>query len=63
MKILITGHRGFVGRHFWRRLETQHELYGVDIVEGNDARDFFRSDNTSFDLVIRPLPKIPVLLE
>lgn len=52
MKILITGHRGFVGRHFWRRLETQHELYGVDIVEGNDARDFFRSDNTSFDLVI-----------
>lgn len=53
MKILITGHRGFVGQQFWRVLDDQnHDLTGIDIVEGNDARDFFRKDETRFDLVI-----------
>ena len=53
MKILITGDAGFVGRHFRRKFEAQgHEIVGVDIVNGVDARDFFRTDNTYFDRVI-----------
>lgn len=51
MKILITGHRGFVGRQFLRTLDG-HDITGVDIKEGNDARHFFAQDNTKFDLVI-----------
>ncbi len=51
MKILITGHRGFVGRHFVEKYK-EHEITGIDIVEGNDARDFFKKDETRFDLVI-----------
>lgn len=39
MKILITGNRGFVGRHFAHALR-DHNLTGVDIVDGSDARDF-----------------------
>lgn len=50
--ILITGHRGFVGRHFWKRLENDHYLTGVDIVDGLDARQFFKANDTHFDLVI-----------
>lgn len=54
-KVLITGHKGFVGRHFVRKLEAQGwDITGVDIVSENpvDARDFFRKDNTHYDLVV-----------
>lgn len=55
MKALITGHKGFVGRHFVRKLEAQGwDITGVDIVSENpvDARDFFRKDDTHYDLVV-----------
>jgi nucleoside-diphosphate-sugar epimerase len=53
VKILITGHRGFVGTEFWRKLDTpDNDLTGIDIVEGNDARTFFRENDTHFDMVI-----------
>lgn len=54
-KALITGHKGFVGRHFVRKLESQGwDIRGVDIVSEHpeDARDFFRKDNTHYDLVV-----------
>ena len=51
MKILITGHKGFVGKHFVEKYKS-HEIVGVDIAEGNDARDFFKTNNDKFDLVI-----------
>ena len=34
MKILITGHKGFVGRHLTAALKTEHEVTGFDC--GND---------------------------
>jgi nucleoside-diphosphate-sugar epimerase len=53
MKILITGDAGFVGRAFCRKFEAEgHDIVGVDIVNGMDARDFFRVDNRHFDKVI-----------
>ena len=53
MKILITGQRGFVGREFWKRFDAPwNDLTGIDIVEGNDARDFFRKNDEKYDLVI-----------
>lgn len=51
MKILITGYAGFVGGYFTKRLEN-HDLTLIDIVDGNDAAEFFRKDDTRFDLVI-----------
>ena len=51
MKILITGNRGFVGRHFTFAL-LDHNVTYVDIKDGIDARDFFRRDDTYFDLLI-----------
>ena len=51
MKILITGNRGFVGRHFTYAL-LDHNVTYVDIKDGVDARDFFRRDDTYFDLLI-----------
>jgi len=53
MKILITGDAGFVGRAFHRALEKQnHEIIGIDLVNGKEVRHFFATDNTQFDVVI-----------
>jgi len=51
MKVLITGHKGFCGRHFVKALK-KHDITGVDIKEGNDCRDFFKANKRKFDLVI-----------
>ena len=53
MKILITGDAGFVGRAFHRALDDKgHDITGIDIVNGIDCRDFFKKDDTRFDVVI-----------
>ena len=52
MKILITGHRGFVGRAFLKFLGDDHDIVGIDIKEGHDCRDFFKVSTTRFDLII-----------
>jgi nucleoside-diphosphate-sugar epimerase len=51
MKILITGHRGFVGKYFVNKYK-EHDITGVDIVDGNDVRDFFKINREHYDLVI-----------
>lgn len=51
MKILITGHKGFVGNYFIEKYQ-EHDIVGIDIKQGNDARDFFKVNDTKFDLVI-----------
>jgi nucleoside-diphosphate-sugar epimerase len=53
MKVLITGHQGFVGRHFQKLLESEgHEVIGWDIKSGVDCRDMFKKDKTVYDVVI-----------
>ena len=51
MKILITGHKGFVGKYFIKKYKN-HDITGIDILDGNDCRDFFKTNNNKFDLVI-----------
>ena len=52
MKILITGHKGFVGKYFMRKY-AEHDIVGVDLKDGHDCRDFFKQNpDTKFDLVI-----------
>jgi nucleoside-diphosphate-sugar epimerase len=51
MKILITGNAGFVGGYFHKALNG-HDITGVDIKNGIDARKFFATDETHFDLVV-----------
>lgn len=50
--ILITGSEGFVGRAFLNSPYLNGDIRCVDIQSGEDARDFFRQDETHFDLVI-----------
>jgi nucleoside-diphosphate-sugar epimerase len=52
MKILITGHLGFVGRSFLNHFNDRHDITGIDLKEGNDCRDFFKESTQKFDLII-----------
>jgi nucleoside-diphosphate-sugar epimerase len=52
MKILITGHMGFVGRSFLQYFDDKHDITGIDLKEGNDCRDFFKHSTQRFDLII-----------
>ena len=52
MRILITGHLGFVGRAFSKYFKGEHEILGIDLKEGNDCRDYFKHSTQVFDLVI-----------
>jgi nucleoside-diphosphate-sugar epimerase len=52
MKILITGHLGFVGRSFLRYFGDKHKITGVDLKDGNDCREFFKESTQKFDLII-----------
>jgi nucleoside-diphosphate-sugar epimerase len=51
MKILITGHKGFVGKYFCNYYK-DHDITGIDTIDGNDARDFFKNNEEHYDLVI-----------
>ena len=51
MKILITGSHGFVGRYFINKLQ-QNNLTLIDTKAGIDCRDFFKKDDSQYDLVI-----------
>lgn len=54
MKALVTGDRGFIGRHFVEYLKSlEWEVYGIDIIEGHDVIDYFKYNvDEQFDLVI-----------
>jgi nucleoside-diphosphate-sugar epimerase len=53
MKILITGHKGFVGQQYIKHFTKQeHDITGIDIKDGNDCRDFFKTCNIQFDLIV-----------
>jgi len=63
MNILITGHKGFIGRHFWKKFSEEggHILVGIDLKgctiddkesEGMDCRDYFKVAVNPYDLII-----------
>lgn len=45
MKVLITGHKGFVGRYFVEKLSYE-SITGIDIKDGIDCRDFFKKEDS-----------------
>jgi nucleoside-diphosphate-sugar epimerase len=53
MRVLLSGHRGFVGRHLHAAMDARGwDVTGIDVTDGVDALDFFRTDDTRFDLAI-----------
>lgn len=53
MRVLLTGHRGFVGRHLHAAMDARGwDVTGIDLADGQDALDFFRTDEQCWDLAV-----------
>lgn len=50
MRILLTGHKGFIGNRLFEQLKQNHKVYGIDLADGNDINTC--SLDYSVDLVI-----------
>jgi len=51
MKILITGHKGFIGSRLFQELSLQHEVIGIDKQDDNDLL-YCELPNYDFNLII-----------
>ena len=59
MKILVTGHKGYIGSHIYKTLEDKgHEVHGIDIKDGDDILHCL--PNEAFDYVfhLAALPRV-----
>ncbi len=45
MKIVLTGHRGFIGQHYLEYIKDKHEVYTYDIADGQDLKEKSVVDN------------------
>lgn len=53
MRVLLSGHCGFVGRHLHAAMDARGwHVTGIDLADGADALDFFRTDDQRFDLAV-----------
>ncbi len=50
MKIMLTGHKGFIGSALLERLRKNNQVIGFDLVDGDDLLDV--EFNEEFDLII-----------
>ena len=40
-RVLVTGHRGFIGGYLYKKLiDLGYEVYGFDVVDGDDLLNF-----------------------
>lgn len=64
MKILITGHKGYIGRHLFRALDNGINIvHGIDLKDGNDI--LHNLPDSSYDVVFHmaALPRVQFSVE
>jgi nucleoside-diphosphate-sugar epimerase len=60
VRALVTGSAGFVGRHMLDALDRQGwSTAGIDITDGYDALDYFRTSRARWDLVVHAAASAP----
>lgn len=64
-KILITGHRGYIGSHLFEKLrqDSKYDVFGIDLKDGNDILHCLPEEN--FDCVFHfaALPRVEYSVE
>ena len=54
LKVMVTGHRGYIGSRFVEAMKDKYGIIGYDIVEGNDILDYenLKSKMKGIDVVV-----------
>ena len=59
MKILVTGHKGYIGSHLFQTLETmEHELVGVDLKDGEDVLHCLPNEEFDYVFHLAACPRV-----
>lgn len=59
MKILVTGHKGYIGNHIFNNLTSLgHEVLGLDIKEGNDILHCLPNEKFDYVFHLAALPRV-----
>ncbi len=65
MKILVTGHKGYIGSHLYDRLKSQnnHEVVGIDLKDGNDILYCLPKENFDCVFHLAAIPSVEYSVE
>jgi len=59
MKILITGHKGYIGSHLYKKLvDMNYDVVGVDLKEGNDVLHCLPKEEFDYVFHMSALPRV-----
>ena len=59
MKILVTGHKGYIGSHLYKELIKQnHEVVGIDIKQGDDILYCLPDEEFDFVFHLAACPRV-----
>ena len=64
MKILVTGHRGYIGSHLYEKLLSMgHDVVGVDLKDGNDVLHCLPEEQFDYVFHLAALPRVGFSVE
>lgn len=57
--ILITGHKGYIGSHLYKKLEELgFDVHGIDLKDGNDILEFLPEENFEYIFHAAAIPRV-----
>lgn len=62
MKILVTGHKGYIGSHLFEQL-SEHDVVGIDLKDGNDILHCLPNENFDCVFHLAALPRVEYSVE
>ena len=64
MKILVTGHKGYIGSHLFSELQRlEHEVRGIDLKDGEDILHCLPDENFDFVFHLAACPRVAYSVE
>ena len=62
MKILVTGHKGYIGSHLFEQL-TEHDVVGIDLKDGSDILHCLPGEDFDCVFHLAALPRVEYSVE
>ena len=64
MKILVTGHKGYIGAHLYKELKAlEHDVVGIDLKDGEDVLHCLPDEKFDYVFHLAALPRVEYSVE